>query len=265
MKAVIRYKGGKGSGFHGHPGGKGGKGNPGGSQSTGSNLDIDNLPVGTIKIGHTLIVPERTESMPVSTNTFRRVVSRFNSYKEFMTRNVGSIEVKVGSGDKFTAGGQEFSRGGDWSSTSGNIRLYNNEYYKLEDTVNDILDHEVGHAVYDMWWKDAIKEETDLYHSNPEWFEMEGYPKPEYADKFPLSRARNKFLYSWSTGEDGITDYSKAWAKSGKWSETVAEMNKLYLKHGRDTFRSICTDSGAGTLVDAYLAMVDYYESQEGK
>ena len=36
MKAVIRYKGGKGSGFHGHPGGKGGKGNPGGSQSIGN-------------------------------------------------------------------------------------------------------------------------------------------------------------------------------------------------------------------------------------
>ena len=40
MKIILRYKGGKGSGFHGHAGGIGGIGNPGGSQSIGEGNTI---------------------------------------------------------------------------------------------------------------------------------------------------------------------------------------------------------------------------------
>jgi len=44
MKIKLRYKGGAGSGFIGHPGGIGGPGNPGGSQSIGGkggNIAVD--------------------------------------------------------------------------------------------------------------------------------------------------------------------------------------------------------------------------------
>ena len=45
----LTFKGGKGSGFVGHPGGKGGKGNPGGSQSIGSGVfEIDDAKLSTI-------------------------------------------------------------------------------------------------------------------------------------------------------------------------------------------------------------------------
>jgi len=262
MKAVIRYKGGKGSGFHGHPGGKGGKGNPGGSQSIGSNLDIDNLPVETIKVMDTYISPVQIVGHLISPGTFRSVVKRFNSYPGWMQSGVKTIELRYEHGKDFMAGGTNFTEGA--SNTNGHIVLNDSEYYKSDEEVAYLLDHEVGHEVGIKWWADANREEEDAYYNHPEWFEV-GVIRPEYFDNFPLAIARNRFLNSWSAGEDGISDYSKAWAKGGRWSETLAEMNRYYMQVGRNSFRDICSSEGAGTLADAYLAMVDYYESQEGK
>jgi hypothetical protein len=182
-----------------------------------------------------------------------------------MKSDVKSIELRTEIGYNFTAGGNNFQSGANYNN--GNIKLFDSELYISNVNVSQYLDHEVGHAIADKWWRDANHEEGEAYDLHPEWFEKHtGMLLPEYANNLPLTTAQDKFLGAWKAGEDGISDYSKAWAKEGKWSETIAEMTNLYNMLGttankRRAFKDACV--GAGTLADAYLAMVDYYESQE--
>ena len=85
MKVVIRYKGGKGSGFHGHPGGKGGKGNPGGSQSIGStrSLNIRTLE-GYKNLRPTVRVPTTQEinNFKGAINSLAPEIQALRPYKE---------------------------------------------------------------------------------------------------------------------------------------------------------------------------------------
>ena len=74
-KATISFKGGKGSGFVGHPGGKGGKGNPGGSQSIGSGVfEIDDAKLSTIVESNLDVKPNIKSITVLKSNDFNHTM-----------------------------------------------------------------------------------------------------------------------------------------------------------------------------------------------
>ena len=151
-----------------------------------------------------------------------------------MLNRVAMVVLRAEEGENFVAGGQTFKTGGNWVVANAEVDIYDANSKDANDFAN-MLGHEAGHAVNDEWWDRANSEEAAAFDEHPEWFDHSGNPKNEYRaqykDACPLRMAQAKFLTAWRAGQDGITPYSEAWAKDGKWCETVAEMAKSYMAH----------------------------------
>jgi len=105
-KATISFKGGKGSGFVGHPGGKGGKGNPGGSQSIGSGVfEIDDAKLSTIVESNLDVKPNIKSITVLKSNDFNHTMkSKFGQ-----VINIENIAALNHEGDIYVREGFEDS------------------------------------------------------------------------------------------------------------------------------------------------------------
>jgi hypothetical protein len=247
-------KGGEGSGNWGHagrPGDVGGSG-PGGGQDkpnqSGSGLSYTGVSVGG--------------DDKVSVGAFHIMEDRLHFTPDWAKEGLKDVVLHSGSGRDFMAGGQNFKEGGNWNGNTGIINIYDANGLSLQ-TADYIVSHEVGHNVFNLWFDKANAEEASIYTGKPEWFDSGGNIRPEHKEEYekscPLAMQRNKFIDAWKSGEDGITPYSEAWAKSGQWSETVAEMFRIYntstYAYPAMELRITCGRK-AESLADAFLAAV---------
>lgn len=191
------------------------------------------------------------------------VIEQYESIPGWARSVVNEIEMVNRPGDVFEAGGQQFRAGAEWHQSTGKIRIYDVERHGAS---KDLLAHEVGHGLQHRWVDEGHEQEIDAISKHPEWFDRSGYAKLEFAEQhtkeYPLAASRDLFGKAWAAGEDGITSYSKAWAKSGNFSETIAEMTKLYLSLSPTAFSTYMGREGAPNLGRAFVDVVDYFEGQ---
>jgi len=162
-----------------------------------------------------------------------------------------------GEGDSFTAGGKTFKTGAEYNEVTGQITVYGANRYTNSAQIKDTLAHEVGHSLEDKWFSEAHEQWEKTASKHPKWFDDFGDPKPEFKTQFakasPLAVTRTRFFDAWDAGEDGITQYSKAWAKDGNWSETFAEMTSVYLVGGKSEVMKLARRNGAAKLGSAFV------------
>jgi len=179
---------------------------------------------------------------------------------------VMEVSLQSNRGKEIVVGGKDFNVAGNWDEYNKKINLFGvNERISQGKGFDDIINHEVGHAVFDSWHDIAKKEEAEAYKNNPEWF-WGDHIHDEYLNKYakacPLGAELRLFQKAWREGEDGITDYSKAWAKRGKPSETIAEMSKMYFTKGKSYLVDRCNESKATRLCDVFLKVLSYHSRE---
>ena len=194
-----------------------------------------------------------------------KLMAKYKEIPEWAREGVQEVVFHEKPGFGFEAGGVEFRAGASWDVSNGRINVYNAKNYA--DSGNDPFGHEVGHNMFDRWWNQAREQENRVYNSTDtmHMFMLNGYPKPEFVNEvarlMPLATARDNFTAAWRAGQDGITHYSMAWAKEGHWSETAAEMAKVYFRGGENALRSVAKGTGASDLAESFLQMTAYFES----
>jgi hypothetical protein len=105
---------------------------------------------------------------------------------------VDVVELSPAEGRAFKAGGRQYSEGGHWDRIFGKIVLYRCDRPGDPKWVHAMLDHEIGHAIYE---------------------------RRAGLGRFQAAYAKH----------DGVTSYSKAWAKEGPVgaTETFAELRGI--------------------------------------
>lgn len=139
---------------------------------------------------------------------------------------VKRVDLRPEPGKGFKAGDKHFETGAEWSKRRKMVTVYNANSTSQKE-FDRMISHEAGHSAYD-----------DL---------IDGSRSGSAAHQ----EAYGNFRKAWDT-EDGITPYSKAWAKSGEASETFAEMAKIHLTQGMGELESVCYRGKATNLLKAY-------------
>lgn len=240
MIIIIRFKGGPGSGHHGH------RGRPGlrGGSLPGKCWGV----VGSTKI---MVVGN------VSQSAVAHVAEWVSALPEWAKKGVAEVRLYEERGAEFKVGEHTYNTGGEWDRRTSTISIYSANLYMTYD-VGTILSHEVGHSICDRWVKVGHEQLIRAYHEHANWFDVRQLRvKPEcegmYRLRYPLAASWEDFKYAWDNGQDGITPYSKAWAKSGKYSETIAEMASIYFTEGRKALVEHSVQHGAEGLAQAFL------------
>lgn len=264
LPSKKKTEGGPGSGFFGHAGRPG---QVGGSSSAGGADASTREPESEADFGKTsenspyyMELPGGTALMGSPDVTVDKMKFAYESYKSvpyWAREGVAVISVHSEAGPETTLDNWTFRAGGNWDSNGEIVNVFNANIYGFESQFRTVIFHEVGHSMFDGWWTKANKEESDIRAAHPDWFDAGGWPKMDYVLKYnalrPFSLTRAIFLDAWDRGEDGITSYSKSWAKHGHFSETVAEMAKILFEDGEHALRETCKASGASNLGDAFL------------
>ena len=196
------------------------------------------------------------------------LAQEIDALPSWLTNNVDSVELNQGRGYTFQAGGQTFTAGADWDLTTRQIRLWDahragSGFASLDKEIRDSLSHESGHAFFDQWWAKADIEDVKV-KTNQGWLDVGGYVKPEHRDKVPFLAARDDFMAAWSRGEDGLTAYSRAWAKESWQSgttEAVAAMMEKYISGGRSALLRQASRAKAKGLGRALLDAIKAAEA----
>lgn len=249
---LIR-KGGPGSGNFGHSGrpGKRGGSMPGGrvafpSMPRGDTpVDVSTLKVGVTRVKNVMVIPVTPEPYGMSRTSFRNVIKRLHDYPDGVLSTLEEVHVHAEPGPIMDVGGVPsriagFYNGGDY------IQMYDCELYKESEGINYVLDHEMGHSVYADWYNKA----------NMDYRGVNKHPDFDYS---PYESTWKAFQDAWKSGEDGISDYSKVWAKEGKDTETFAELFRVYMNKGRSGLLSTCRKSDSLNLGRAFLDVMELY------
>jgi hypothetical protein len=202
---------------------------------------------------------------------FDRFLHDFEEMPDWATRDIKAIELHTEEGRKFTAGGEEFVTGASYNNASAKIRVFNANSTMQMDRENSLLYHEVGHNL-EHRWRDIGNEEISTAHrEHPDWFRDDGdvhrQHRAAYKKTYPIGSTYDRFTRAWLFDkEDGITPYSKAWAKEGNFGETFAEMAKIYFRDGWSAVTKAGIASGAGNLAQAFNdAMTAFSKGQDKK
>jgi hypothetical protein len=148
------------------------------------------------------------------------------------TGNVGKIHYIDSPGHSFQAGGQTFTSGGHYDPITRDITI-NEINKKTADDIQYLITHEYGHNFMDNWWDAANKA----------------------GDVGPLAEARDDFLRYFKEGQE-ITPYASAWAKDGKFSETVAEIAKIYAYRDEEWLMNFAKEQGSTEMVSAVIRAI---------
>lgn len=267
----VGKKGGPGSGNWGHAGrpGKVGGSLPGGGLSTIGVSPIfdararrDFAAMFRKRWGKTRLVTEGD----VTDRTKAIIAETYGQFPKWARERVNRIVLKEEAGHTFEAGEQQFQSGATWHQASGTLTMHNANLYGVvvRSSTRQTLGHEIGHNLHADWWNGANAQADAVFKKHPDWIDMAGNLKPGLEEKFaklaPLHIAQRRFLAAWEAGEDGVNDYTKAWAKDGRFSETAAEMFGIYLSQGRAQLMKRAREVGAEELAYAVEDAAKYFE-----
>ncbi len=177
-----------------------------------------------------------------------------------VAETVANIYLTPNPGYSFAAGGKTFTAGGEWDQRSSTVTLYQPPTKALTGYLRNELTHEIGHALHTQWMASAATEAGMFLNDHPKQFAdtrrardvrdpLSGYegsawsqglvpavvwaqPKnrEEIRTRYPLLYLHQRFYDAWSNGAAGVTTYTAAWAKEGRWHEDVAEIASRYLR-----------------------------------
>jgi len=291
----IKEKGGAGSGNYGHAGRPGEVGGSGEGDGGNAGSPRDSRPISTggslssmpayvqdeqsDYVNRPELVTERPFDYPnlhqpltwdpdVKDGAIGKVQEAMDKIPSDLLKGmVMEVSLQSNRGKEIVVGGKDFNVAGNWDEYNKKINLFDvNDRVAKGKGFEDIINHEVGHAVFDSWYGIADKEDHESYTNHPEWWKMGNNVSDEYKNKYekdyPLASARRDFIVAWKSGEDGITDYSSAWAKRGKPSETVAEMSKIYFTKGKDYLVAHCDKSKATKICSTFLKVLSYHSRE---
>lgn len=294
---AATLKGGAGSGNFGHagrPGLVGGSGPGGGSQPAarewppekGGRLDATNTVTGFYLKGNGYPPDFIMAGIEGELRDVIRTVTAdvFSNFPPNTVEAMVALRVTPTKGEAFTAGGRQFVAGGDWHEATGTVSLYGlTDAEKAETNLRDILPHEVGHALHDLWVTGASVEAQlfkndhmdsygganesfadPLQHASRFQYGDSGLVPPEIfaqsklreeiRQEYPLLYTHQKFFEAWQNGGSGVTPYTAAWAKDGVWHEDAAEIIGRYID----------MDKGHGAAARASLLRTSYPEKHLG-
>lgn len=219
----------------------------------------------------------------ISGYAHQTVAEGIYSTPEWARANLDYIVLHEGGSYKFIASnGKEYSAGGNYDASENTVNVFNAKYPR--DHV-ELMQHEIGHNVYNDAKSQLMMTAMDMLKETPEspspykHLFSKGYSfKDDPALRPEIDKALRKvggahvaayyaFETAWKDGQDGVTDYSKAW--HGKPTETWAEMSQLYWTgnnrpspRGSTNVRSAAKDNGAVELGEAFLSYVRARDAQ---
>ena len=202
---------------------------------------------------------------------YNSVIEALNTTPEWARDTLDYMVLHEKSGYTFTAGGKEFTAGGDYDSSKDTINIFKAGNISTL-SAESIVTHEVGHNVYNDARSSLLQARIDLRNRDAYGHLFSGGKSSDFKDD-PKSRteiakalkktagthvaAYYQFDASWRDGQDGVTDYSKAW--SNKATETWAEMSEIYWTRGTAAYRgaagvrNVAKDNNAVELGEAFL------------
>jgi hypothetical protein len=209
-----------------------------------------------------------------------RLLHDFEAIPDWATEGISTVEMTIMPGYGFEAGGEQFQAAMEYRQDEGAIKIFNANRNLSVLSANNAIYHEVGHDLYGRIEQVTVVEGKREGGTPREWYSSDPKTgmmslKPEYEaahkKKYPMSNAIGRWNEARDAGEDGITPYSKAWAKESGWlDETFAEMSQVYFagwtaggkKYARAGVRRIGKIHSASNLAEAFVDMMDSFSDR---